>query len=147
MAEVGEVESQHITVPLDLPGVRVVAQRVTPTAIEVTVAPPDAGATCPGCGRWTTKRHDARPRAKADEPLGDRHVTVIVVRRRFRCLGCGRLFTEPDPVAGPRRRLTRRLRERLGREGIGRPVAHVATQYGVSPATVRRAVRAHATAA
>ena len=146
MAQVGEVESEHITVPLDLPGVKVVAQRRTPTSIEVTVVRPDPGATCPGCGRWTTKQHDARPRAKADEPLGDRRVTVIVVRRRFRCLGCGRVFTEPDMVAGPRRRLTTRLRERLGGEGVRQPVAHVADRYGVSPATVRRAVRSHAQA-
>jgi len=46
-------------------------------------------------------------------------------------------------VAGPRRRLTRRLRERLGREGVAQPVLHVAARYGVSPATVRRAVAAH----
>ncbi len=146
MAQVGEVELQHITVPLNLPGVRVMSQRLTPTAIEVTVVPTEVGATCPGCGRWTTKQHDARPRAKADEPLGDRQVTVIVVRRRFRCLGCGRVFTEPEPVAGPRRRLTTRLRERLGREGVGQPVAHVADRYKVSPTTVRRAVQLHATA-
>ena len=146
MVRVGEVELQHITVPLDLPGVRVVSQRRTATAIEVTVVPTDAGATCPGCGRRTTKRHDARPRAKADEPLGDRRVTVIVVRRRFRCLGCDRVFTEPEAIAGPRRRLTCRLRERLGREGVDQPVAHVAARYGISPATVRRAVEAHAEA-
>src|SRR5215207_6153746 len=126
MVQVGEVDYQRIMVPLNLPGVRVVAQPMTTTAIEVTVVRTDAGATCPGCGRWTTKQHDARPRAKADEPLGDRQVTVIVVRRRFRCLGCGRLFTEPETVAGPRRRLTVRLRERLGREGVRHPVAHVA---------------------
>jgi len=147
MAQVGEVERQRIMVPLDLPGVQVVAQRMTATAIEVTVVPTDVGATCPGCGRRTTKQHDARPRAKADAPLGDRQVTMIVVRRRFRCLGCGRLFTEPDTVAGPRRRLTARLRERLGREGVRQPVAHVADGYGVSPTTVRRAVQDHATTA
>lgn len=145
MVQVGEVELQHITVPLDLPGVRVVSQRMTPTTIVVTVVRTDPGATCPGCGWWTTKQHDARPRTKADEPLGDRQVTVIVVRRRFRCLGCGRVFTEPDAVAGPRRRLTTRLRTRLGQEGVQRPVAHVADHYGVSPTTVRRAVHVHAT--
>ncbi len=92
------MERQHITVPLDLPGVRVVAQRVTPTAIEVTVVRPEPGARCPGCGWWTTKQHDTRPRAKADEPLGERQVTVVVVRRRFRCPGCGRVFKLHDAL-------------------------------------------------
>ena len=144
MAQVGEVEAEHIMVPLNLPGVGVVAQRLTPTTIEVTVVRTDAGASCPGCGWWTTKQHDARSRAKADEPLGERAVTVRVIRRRFRCPGCGRVFTEPETVAGPRRRLTRRLHERLGREGVALPVKHVAVRYHVSPATVRRAVEAHA---
>jgi transposase len=140
------VEVQSITVPLNLPGVQVVSQHLTPTAIEVTVVRMARGATCPGCGWWTTKQHDARPRAKADEPLGDRLVTVRVMRRRFRCLGCDRVFTEPDAVAGPRRRLTARLRERLGQEAVRQPVAHIAERYGVSPTTMRRAVLDHATA-
>src|SRR5437762_2219223 len=144
MARVGEVDQEHITVPLALPGVRVVAQRMTPTTTEVTVVPTTRGAACPGCGWWTTKQHDARPRAKADEPLGDRQVMVIVLRRRFRCQGCGRVFTEEDLVAGTRQRLTTRLRQRLGHEGVRQPVAHVAVRYGVSPTTVRRAVQRHA---
>lgn len=140
------METQHIKIDLGLPGMRVVAQRLMGTGVQVVVERMATGAHCPSCGRWTGKCHDRRRRAKADEPLGERPVTLVVVRRRFRCLPCGAIFTEPDAVCGTRRRLTRRLRTRLGREGCGQPVAHIATRYGVSPATVRRAVTEHAAA-
>ena len=147
VVQVREVdEQQHIRISLDLPGVRVVEQRTTPAGIEVVVEREATGATCPGCGRWAVKRHDRRRRTKGDEPLGDRQVTVVVVRRRFRCLPCDRVFTEPEEVCGPRRRLTRRLWARLGREGGQQPVQQVATSYSVSPTTVRRAVADHAAA-
>jgi transposase len=144
--QVGEVEDQHIKMELGLPGVRVVEQRTTAGGIAVVVERRAAGAACPGCRRWTVKCHDRRRRSKADEPLGERPVTLVLVRRRFRCLPCGAVFTEPDEICGWRRRLTRRLRDRLGREGCRQPVAAVATTYAVSPATVRRAVTDHATA-
>jgi transposase len=142
--QVGEVEDQHIRIALALPEVRVIAQQLTTTGVEVVVERVTTGAHCPRCAAWTVKRHDQRRRAKLDEPLADRQVTVIVVRRRFRCLPCNIVFTEPDSVCGTRRRLTRRLRARLGHDGSRRPVAHVATTYGVSATTVQRAITEHA---
>jgi transposase len=96
--------------------------------------------SCPACGHATTKRHDARERVKLDEPLGERRVIVVVVRRRFRCLRCLRTLTEPDLVAGKRRRLTERLWERLGRECRHQTTKRVAQGHAVSPTTVRRAL-------
>jgi transposase len=135
------VGDQHIRISLDLAAVRVIEQAVTEAGVTVVVEPTVPGASCPQCGGWTAKCHDRRRRVKADEPLGARQVTLVVVRRRFRCLPCGSRFTEADPVCGARRRLTRRLRARLGQEGSRRPVAHVARSYGISPTTVRRAVQ------
>ena len=147
LARVREVDDHHITLALGLADVRVLSQRERDGSIEVVVVRRDGGAACPGCATWTTKQHDARRRAKQDEPLGERRVTIVVVRRRFRCWRCQRLFTEPDAVCGARRRLTRRLRARLGREGSRQPVAHVAATYGLSPTTVQRAVAEHAATA
>jgi hypothetical protein len=85
---------------------------------------PATGAACPGCGRWAVNRHDRR-RQKGNEPLADRQVTLVVVRRQFRCLLCNRAFPEPEEGWGPRR-LTRRLWMRLGREGGQQSVQQVA---------------------
>ena len=143
LARVREVDDQHIMLGLGLADMRVVSQRQRGNGVEVEVARRVRGAACPECATWTTKQHDARRRAKQDEPLGERRVTIVVVRRRFRCWRWQRLFTEPDAVCGTRRRLTRRLRARLAREGSRQPVAHVAATYGLSPTTVQRAVAEH----
>jgi transposase len=148
--QVGEVEDQHIRIDLGLQGVRVIEQQQTAAGVAIVVERTATGARCPRCGRWAVKQHDRRRRAKADEPLADRRVTLVLVlvlvlvRRRFRCLRCGAVFTEPDAICGARRRLTRRLRTRLGGDGSRQPVAHVAAASGVSPTTVQRAVTEHA---
>jgi transposase len=123
-----------------LPGVRIVRQEEDRTdAIRVVVMRTNPTAECPGCGRPTTKVHDTRVRVKADVPLGSQSVSLVVRRRRFECYHCGGTFTEDDPICGKRRRLTRRLRERLGQESVYQTVKQVAGTYGVSPTTVRRA--------
>ncbi len=94
-------------------------------------------AVCPICRRVTTKVHDTRARVKADQPLGDQSVSLVVLRRRFACSRCPGTFTEDDPTCGRRRRLTYRLRARLGRESVHQTVRQVACRYEVSPATVR----------
>jgi len=98
------------------------------------------GAVCTQCGQMTEKRHDRRSRMVLDEPLGEHRLTVVVRRRRFRCMGCSLVFTEVDEVSGPRRRLTARLRCKLCAEARGQTVKQVAKYYEVSPTTVRRAI-------
>jgi len=130
----------HIKVALGLPGVEIVHQEEVGTgAIRLVVAKPDRSAVCPSCGRMATKVHDTRGREKADQPLGDQFVSLVVLRRRFDCSRCHGTFTEDDPTCGRRRRLTYRLRTRLGRESVHQTVKQVACSYGVSPTTVRRA--------
>lgn len=132
------MQENRISIELDLPGVRVVHQERGPGGeIRVVVVPTRAVAVCPRCGRPSAKVHDVRERVKADEPLGERRVSLVLRRRRFCCAGCERPFTEEEPICGVRRRLTRRLRARLGRESQERTVEQVAASYGVSPTTVR----------
>jgi transposase len=106
-------------------------------AIRLVVARWERSAVCPICGRETTKVHDTRGRVKADQPLGDQFVSLVVLRRRFSCSRCPGTFTEDDPICGRRRRLTHRLRTRLARESVHQTVQQIARTYGVSPATVR----------
>ena len=119
-------------------GVEIVHQEEVGTgAIRLVVAQVERSAVCPICRRVTTKVHDTRARVKADQPVGDQFVSLVVLRRRFACARCPGTFTEDDPTCGRRRRLTRRLRTRLGRESVHQTVQQVARSYGVSPATVR----------
>jgi transposase len=134
------MHEDHISIPLGLRGMRVVRQdEGRDDQLRVVVVPTTLGARCPYCERWCRKRHDTRARAKADEPLGGRRVTLVVLRRRFHCFACERHFTEPDPACDARRRLTRRLRERLAEGCAHQTVKQVAHAYQVGPKTVRRA--------
>ncbi len=105
-------------------------------------------AVCPHCGRPTNKVHDYRPQRKRDLPLRGREVTLVVWRRRFRCLWClgeqrrPRTFSEPDPACGlgpggRARRTTGRLRKQIGREPPHQTVKRVARVYRVGERFVR----------
>lgn len=134
------MHDDHISIALGLRGMRVVRQETgADHQIRIVVVPTSKGATCPFCARWSEKRHDVRARTKADEPLGERQVTLVVLRRRFHCIGCERHFTEPDPACDARRRLTRRFRDRLAAACSHQSVKQVAQTYPVGPKTVRRA--------
>lgn len=135
------MQEEPIKIRLGLPDVRIVRQEEGRGGeTRVVVMRTTEREACPHCGRVATKRHDAREREKLDEPLGGRRVVVVVVRRRFVCRPCRRTFSEPDPVAGTRRRLTGRLRDRLGRECRHQTTKRVAEVHQVSPTTVRRAL-------
>jgi transposase len=135
------MHQNHIRIPLGLEGVRIVRQETGRGGeMRVVVVRTTEREACPRCQRITSKRHDARECVKADIPLGERAVSVVVIRRRFRCVPCQHVFTEPDRLCGTRRRLTRRLRTHLGQACLHQTVARVAQVHGVSPTTVRRAL-------
>lgn len=126
-----------VAIPLDLAGFVVVGQEVRGRLVEVRVIAEAQAAECPACQHLSAKVHDRRPRRLLDQPLGDYQVTLVVVRRRFRCPFCDLVFTETDELAGRRRRLTRRLRARVFEEAKRRSVKEVAEAFGVSDKTVR----------
>jgi transposase len=129
---------EGIVVPLDLPGVRLLSQRVVSDGcIEVSVIATTDRARCPHCGQMSVKIHDTRPRPKRDLPLRSYQVRLILHKRRFHCLPCRRSFTEPDAICGSYRRTTQRLRAHLGVQACLRPVAHLASEMGVGPRFVQ----------
>lgn len=79
---------------------------------------------CHSKGRTTAKVQDRRRQYKQDRRLRDKVVFLILIKRRFRCLNCKKVFTEPDEVAGRRRRSTHRLREHLGREALPQTLSY-----------------------
>jgi transposase len=99
---------------------------------------------CPGCG-VLARLHDRRPVRVRDLPAAGRAVTLIWVKRIWRCVepGCAvATWTERSEVIRPRASLTERARReacrRVGQDG--HTVAQVAAQLGVGWATVMAAV-------
>jgi transposase len=107
---------------------------------EVTVMYRREKAICPCCGKVSNKEHDRRPQHKKDRRLRDKVVILTLIKRRFRCLSCGKVFTEPDEVFGTRRRSSRRFREYLGQEALHQTVRRTAQKEMVGEALVRRCV-------
>ena len=79
------MQENHIKVPLGLPETAVISQEINVGgALRVVVRRTSEQERCPRCGHLASKRHDARPRRKADVPIGEHAVTLVVIRRRFR---------------------------------------------------------------
>jgi transposase len=100
---------------------------------------------CPGCG-VRARLHDRRPSWVRDLPAAGRPVTLVWVKRVWRCheLRCPkRTWTETSEAIRPRAAWTERARrEACRRVGeLGQTVAAVAAEFGVGWATVMAAVR------
>ncbi len=125
---------EGIIVPLDLPELRILRQEVQADgSIEVEVMGTNERACCPHCQRICAKVHDTRLRRKRDIPLRGHRVVLVLYKRRFKCFGCRRSFTEPDCACGRYRRTTVRLRQEIGEQACSRPIAHVAAAFEVGP--------------
>lgn len=132
------MQTDRITVELQLPGLMVCATRETPHGLEVGVRYAHDEAPCPRCGRMTWQVHQVRRQRKQDLELWAKPVTLVLWKRRFRCRSCRKVFTEDDPVCGRRRRTTQRLRLRLGREAQDTTVRTTARWHQVSEGLVQR---------
>ena len=134
------MQDDCIAVALGLPQLRILWQKELEAHIEVTVIYRRGEATCPRCGKVTNKEHDRRPQCKQDRRLRDKVVFLTLMKRRFRCLWCGKVFTEPDDVFGSRRRSSHRFREYLGQEALHQTVRRTARKEKVGEGLVRRCV-------
>jgi len=132
------VQTQAITVELQLPGLEVLGVREDAWAIEVVAQYEVTEVRCPHCDRPTREVHDARPQRKQDADLWDKMVYVLVWKRRFRCRPCRKVFTEDDPLCGRRRRTTKRLRQRMAVQAEDTTVRTVAHWHRVSEGLVQR---------
>ena len=132
------MQDDCITIELGLPEVRVMQVEEREQQITVEVQYRAISAPCPRCGQRTPKVHSVSRQRKRDRRLGDKAVHLALHKRRFRCLGCRKVFSEPDPVFGSRRRSSHRFRNHLGQEAMHQTVRHVARKEGVGEGLVRR---------
>jgi transposase len=134
------VQDDCITVMLGLPQLRIIGQEEKEEHFEVKVIYRRTDAICPRCGQVTNKVHDQRLQCKQDRKLRDKTVFLWLIKRRFRCVWCNKVFTEDDEVFGHRRRSSKRFREYLGEEGLHQTVKRTAQEEAVGEGLVRRCV-------
>ena len=135
--------SQGMSVPLDLPELKIVHQPLQHDGgIEVHVIATTKRATCPICGTVCVKIHDTRGRVKRDIALRGYQVYLVLYKRRFRCMACRRTFTEPDSACGRYKRTTKRFRDDLAKQAEKLPMAQIAEQAEVGPRFVQECFQA-----
>jgi transposase len=132
------VQDDCIEVALGLPELMVLGQIELDDHFEVTVRYRRDKVACPGCGSMMVRKHESTFQRKKDRKLRDKIVVLTLEKRRFCCISCGKVFTEPDEVFGPRRRSSKRLRKFLSERAMHQTVSRVAKEEGVSESLVRR---------
>ena len=88
------MRDDSISVRLGISELRVVGQKELGDRFEVRVMYRREYATCPRCGIGSSKEHDRRVQRKQDRRLRDKQVLLMLVKRRFRCYFCGKVFTK-----------------------------------------------------
>lgn len=133
------------TAMLGLSGFRLLAVSEYAGELEQAIETTAEVAGCPACG-VVARLHDRRPTWVRDLPAGGRPVTLVWVKRVWRCAepACPRsTWTETSEGIRARASLTERARReacrRVGEDGHS--VAQVAAAFGVGWATLMRAVR------
>ncbi len=132
------MRDDRISIELRLPGVKVLDVKEEGYWIEVLGQYGTEEAECPRCGRWTWQVHQWHRQRKRDARLWKKVVYLALLKRRFRCRHCRKVFTEPDPACGARRRTTARLRETVADWASEATVRAVARVEGVSEGLVER---------
>jgi transposase len=138
------IDNSSAAVMLGLEGMAVLAVSECDGELEYAIETTAATGWCPVCGA-VARLHDRRPTWVRDLPAGDRPVTLVWVKRVWRCVHreCEQqTWTERHPEIAPRSSWTERARKQacrwVGRDG--RSVAAVARDLGVGWATVMAAV-------
>lgn len=132
------MQDDCIAVALGLPELMILGQVELDDHFEVTIRYRRDKVACPRCGSIMVRKHESSFQRKKDRKLRDKIVVLNLEKRRFRCLSCSKVFTEPDEVFGSRRRSSQRLRKYLGERARHQAVSRVAKEEGVSESLVRR---------
>lgn len=111
--------------------------RETETELQIAVSYNRPEVLCPFCKGVNNKEHGREAQRKRDRNLERKKVFFILSKRRFRCLDCNKVFTEPDELFGSGKRSSKRFRTYLGKRAAERDVREVAIEEKVSVSMVR----------
>ena len=124
-----------------LPGLRVVDQRVDADGLIVRVVPSkEAQPACPSCG-LPLVRHGRRTNQFADTPFEGQPVRLEIDRPRYRCTSCR--ITQSTEIAAldTRHRATKRLVNIIRKQASRIPLNSLAKTTGLAVNTIRSIAR------
>lgn len=92
---------------------------------------------CPHCATPSDKIHDRRKQPIRDLPIRGKSVILVLIKRRFRCICCSRVFAETYSSIERYQRMTSRLMESITRKAIYQTFKSAGQESHVSAHTAR----------
>lgn len=131
--------------PLGFPNWNIATEERAEGAIRYTAEYNQLPLACPRCGILSPRlyRHETRQQLFLDTPMHGQRVGILLLRRRFKCLECGKTFYELPPELDEAHLMTRRLVAYIERQSLRRPFTHIADEVGVHERTIRSVFRAY----
>lgn len=108
-------------------------------AIQITATYDLPPLFCLQCGHPAPNlhRHEVKPQLFMDTPMHGKRCGVLWLRKRFKCLHCGKTFFEEAPDLDSNHFMTRRLVDYIQLQSLRRPFTHLAHEVGVDEKTIR----------
>lgn len=98
------------------------------------ITPPSC---CTHCGYGKLYKHEVKPQLYMDIPIRNKHVGIIVQRKRYRCCECRRTFFEPVLHMDEHHFMTLRLVNYVRSEALHRTFTSIARDTGLVEGTIR----------
>lgn len=123
---------------LGLPEFRVLQKKEQDNSVLFVVEKKSYYPACPECGSVTVNKHAKIVRHARDLNWFDKHCELAIEGNRYKCTDCDKTFTTEYTSVDSRCKVTNRLKSRIQEETLKKPFKHIAEQYSISNATVRR---------
>ena len=109
---------------------------ITENELLIELENKQTSATCPNCGKSTSKVHQSHRHRVRDIPVSTFNIFLNVNRRQFRCQSCQKVFSEELNFVKKRRTYTKRLAQKVVQEVLETDVVNAGERNRMSPAEI-----------
>lgn len=133
------IDNQLLEKMLDLPEFKVTDLKHNEHDIRFFIEKKEKPYYCPDCGVVNPKLrvHSSSSPEIRDKNILDKRVGLVFKRRRYKCMECLKVFTEPSDAIPERARLTTRLREYIAEQSKTRSFTELSKELDISTVTIR----------
>jgi transposase len=117
---------------LGLPEFKVIPMIETDDYLYIRIEKNSIVETCPSCHSKSTKVHDRRKQPIKDLPIRGKSIMLVLIKRRFRCTCCNKVFGETYETIDRYQRITKRFIAHITKESIHSTFKAAANNNGVS---------------
>lgn len=126
-----------ITQIINFPGFKATNYHfITENELLIELENKQTSATCPHCGKNTSKVHQSHRHRVRGIPVSSFDVFLNVNRRQFRCQNCQKVFSEELSFVKKRRTYTKRLAAKVVQEVLATDVVNTGKRNRMSPAEI-----------